>query len=526
MKLLIVDDSPGVVMGLREGLDWVAAGISDVVTAGNAMEAKESIKNGDIDIMLCDIEMPFENGLTLYRWIKQEGFGISCIFLTSHAEFQYAQEAVKLGAFDYIVQPAPYDEVMRVVARAILEVKSKKEKDHVYDMGVAFREEEFTISTGIQRDYLLGAVSLSEAKRLGGFSLGGFIEMKAYLACIQITRWNRIDGSWKGSLLALAMTNIINELAYDAFHLSAVAYVEENLFCLILKDKNDELLGRGRTEKLLSEFSLTCSQILRCSLAVFVSQCTVLENMPHEWKCLSKLKTDNVALRSGVFFGNGDMNRGSSYKASRMQHLGNLIRDGYPDAMASAASDMLDELVMENRMNMATLGTIYQDFMHMLYLNVKGGRDAINDMFSGEEAMEIYRDGMKSVDSMKTLIHHVASNMVRDEGQIDQKAIVQKIKAYIGNNLDKELRRDDIVNQVHLNADYLTRIFKKETGSTVKEYITSEKMKEAKRLLRTTQLPVSFIAAKLGYCNFSHFSYTYRKVMGYTPQEERHEQED
>jgi two-component system response regulator YesN len=82
------------------------------------------------------------------------------------------------------------------------------------------------------------------------------------------------------------------------------------------------------------------------------------------------------------------------------------------------------------------------------------------------------------------------------------------------------------VNQVHLNADYLTRIFKKETGSTVKEYITSEKMKEAKRLLRTTQLPVSFIAAKLGYCNFSHFSYTFKKVMGYTPQEERHEQED
>lgn len=526
MKLLIVDDSPGVALGLREGLDWMAAGITDVVTAGNAKDARVSIKNGDVDILLCDIEMPFESGLSLYRWIKQEGFEISCIFLTSHAEFQYAQEAVKLGAFDYIVQPAPYDEVMRVVSRSIQAVKSKKEKDHVYDMGVAFREEAFTISTGIQRDYLVGAISLAEAKRLGEFSLGTFIEMNAYLACVQITRWNSMEGTWKGSLLALAMTNVINELADDTFHLSAVAYIEENLFSLVLKDKEDEYLGRGRTEKLLADFTATCGEILHCSLAVFVSKSIVLEDMPGEWKHLTKLKTDNVALRSGVFFGAGDMKKESSYKASRMQHLGKLIKDGYPDAMASAASDMLDELVMENRMNMATLGTIYQDFMHMLYLNIEGGRDAINNMFNDQEAMEIYRDGMKSVDSMKSLILHVASKIAKDEGQIDQKAIVQKIKAYIGNNLDKELRRDDIVNQVHLNADYLTRIFKKETGSTIKEYITSEKMKEAKRLLRTTVLPVSFIAAKLGYCNFSHFSFTYKKVTGYTPQEERRVLED
>ena len=40
-------------------------------------------------------------------------------------------------------------------------------------------------------------------------------------------------------------------------------------------------------------------------------------------------------------------------------------------------------------------------------------------------------------------------------------------------------------------------------------------------LLRTTSLPISFIAAKVGYCNFSHFSYTYKKVLGITPQEER-----
>lgn len=49
----------------------------------------------------------------------------------------------------------------------------------------------------------------------------------------------------------------------------------------------------------------------------------------------------------------------------------------------------------------------------------------------------------------------------------------------------------------------------------MKEYITLTKMKAAKNLLITTSLPVSLIAAKVGYDNFSHFSKVYKKVMGY-----------
>lgn len=87
--------------------------------------------------------------------------------------------------------------------------------------------------------------------------------------------------------------------------------------------------------------------------------------------------------------------------------------------------------------------------------------------------------------------------------------------------MENELRRDELAEYVHLNPDYLTRIFKKETGCTIKEYVIRQKLEEAKMLLRTTSLPISFIATKVGYCNFSHFSYAYKKVLGITPQEER-----
>ena len=58
-------------------------------------------------------------------------------------------------------------------------------------------------------------------------------------------------------------------------------------------------------------------------------------------------------------------------------------------------------------------------------------------------------------------------------------------------------------------------------GVSLKEYIIQQKMKHAQVMLRTTTLPVNLIAAKVGYPNFSHFLFTYKKEMGITPQMDR-----
>jgi two-component system response regulator YesN len=147
----------------------------------------------------------------------------------------------------------------------------------------------------------------------------------------------------------------------------------------------------------------------------------------------------------------------------------------------------------------------------------------MNELFHTPEELELYRFGMRSVDQMKKLIHHVANHYSPNTQPVDQGYLVKQVIQYINEHLEDEIHRDDLADHVHLNADYLTRIFKKETGQTLKEYVIEQKIQEAKSLLRTTNLPVSIIAAKVGYCNFSHFSYTYKKIMGITPQEERQE---
>ena len=111
MNILLVDDQPSVLSSLKSGLNWSALLVHNVYTALNASEASEIILSHPIYILLTDIEMPKESGLSLLRWCRENHYQFECIFLTSHADFFYAQEAIQLESFDYILQPARYEDI-------------------------------------------------------------------------------------------------------------------------------------------------------------------------------------------------------------------------------------------------------------------------------------------------------------------------------------------------------------------------------------------------------------------------------
>ena len=71
MNILIVDDEVIVVNLLKKHIDWQGLGIHEVFTAYTAMDARRLVSGNQIDIIICDIEMPQENGLMLLAWIRE-----------------------------------------------------------------------------------------------------------------------------------------------------------------------------------------------------------------------------------------------------------------------------------------------------------------------------------------------------------------------------------------------------------------------------------------------------------------------
>lgn len=92
---------------------------------------------------------------------------------------------------------------------------------------------------------------------------------------------------------------------------------------------------------------------------------------------------------------------------------------------------------------------------------------------------------------------------------------------YIRQNLDRDISRAEIAEAIFLNPEYLSRLFKKETGIALNEYIIREKMEQAKCMLSETDIPVSLIALKTGYSNFSYFSQVFKRHTGVSPLEYR-----
>lgn len=127
MILLIVNDESIIAETTKTEIEWTNYGIDEVYTAYDVCSAKEIIKNKQIDVLLCDIEMPRENGLALIRWIREQELEIECVILTCHAKFAYAQEAVGLRCQDYILLPTQYEEIGNVVCNVVNRIAKRRQ---------------------------------------------------------------------------------------------------------------------------------------------------------------------------------------------------------------------------------------------------------------------------------------------------------------------------------------------------------------------------------------------------------------
>ncbi len=95
--------------------------------------------------------------------------------------------------------------------------------------------------------------------------------------------------------------------------------------------------------------------------------------------------------------------------------------------------------------------------------------------------------------------------------------IIRKTREFIRTNYKKKIKLIDISKAIYLSPYYLSHIFKKETGSTLLEYLTKVRIEEAKYLLENTQWNTTRIAFQVGYSDQSYFCKVFKKLEGISP---------
>ncbi|MCL6602266.1 MAG: response regulator [Paenibacillus sp.] len=104
IRAVVVDDERLVRKGFISMIDWSSFGVVIVGEAGDGKSALELLEQKEVDLLFVDITMPGMSGFDLIRIVRQKYSGIRSVVLTCHHEFDYVQEALRLGAVDYIVK--------------------------------------------------------------------------------------------------------------------------------------------------------------------------------------------------------------------------------------------------------------------------------------------------------------------------------------------------------------------------------------------------------------------------------------
>lgn len=121
----------------------------------------------------------------------------------------------------------------------------------------------------------------------------------------------------------------------------------------------------------------------------------------------------------------------------------------------------------------------------------------------------------------RVILSEVSKGASPKEEQSKNAAMAEAAKQYIRENISRDLSVVEVAEHVFLNPDYLSRVFKRETGYTLKEYILKMRMGIACELLAKTSLSVSKVAMSCGYSHMAHFSQMFKKENGMTPNEYR-----
>lgn len=124
-KVMLVDDEPIIVEGLSRSIPWEKWNCQIVATAYDGIEGKKLIEEKKPDIVFMDINMPEMDGLKMIAALGSQFPNLEVSVLTGFRDFEYAQEAIRLGVTRFLLKPSNMSELEEAISVMCENLKKK-----------------------------------------------------------------------------------------------------------------------------------------------------------------------------------------------------------------------------------------------------------------------------------------------------------------------------------------------------------------------------------------------------------------
>lgn len=524
MRALVVDDQAAVLEGMLKGVEWKETGLAGADGAKSCAEAKQRFTEYHYELLICDIEMPGENGFDLIRWIQKCYPQTLCIIASSHDSFSNAKESIQLRCFEFIVQPASYREITDVVRRAVMVIRRSERQariSHVMDrLGLT----EQSLEDRILRD--LAEID-SDAERLrknieGLNLLGRVVEEQTLVLPVLIPiHGGNMTGEWPAGLIRGTIGNVLSELAEGLqLTVSVCMPARDRLLAILYPVIPGDEQSR-EIEDTLRNLIGYIRQYFSTNISCYIRECCTFAEMADQVAALNRV-ADNSIVNYGEFrrCSVGTENRaGSSHETFlfdrwklllAQKHFSIVLREArrqlYTLSKSEEGFSAEQRILFHQKYSELFFGALYE-------LGISAG-DIFDEDYSYYRYMNCFHDLPSLEEGIAYTLEKLEKTRQRD---VDERDEVERARIFITRHIEDPLTVPEVAEYVGLNSEYLSRQFRHKTGMSLKDYVIEEKMNVAKELLEKTNLPVSVIASRVGYTNFSYFSQVFRSKTGQTP---------
>ncbi|MFD0692948.1 response regulator [Paenibacillus sp. GCM10027628] len=529
-KIMIVDDESEVREGIMESIEWELHGFEFVGDYANGNDALEAISELRPDLVLSDICMPFMDGIELTRYIQMKYPYIKVIIITGHDEFDYAQRALRLKVYDFIVKPITAQELRGLLDKVRADM----------DMEAEHRENLTHLKSQLQQSLPLLRERFLEQLVSGTLRAAEIQEKLHYfrlpelpppylVAAIDIDDFGEITkGRWDNDpeLLRSAAFNIVQEIM-------------EGKEAIVFRTREEGMIVvfYGESEEGLYETAFNLSEVIRFCMEKYLkftvtvgigTLCSTLGELPLSYKGAVSALDYRFLLGTNRVISIQDM-EGTPKSIHLLdmewnRRFATMIKTGtFKEAQA-----LTEHLIGSLKDSLMPIGACYLQIQSILIAIVNTIHELIGDEsvhFKGHAMIVQDLHQFKTLDEIEQWLLTIckeAISYISEQRNDLTKIQVRSVIAYIEEHYqDENLSIHDLCRHVHLSKSYFSSVFKQHTEQTIMEYVTRVRIDKAKDLLRHTPMKFYEIAAKVGYSDPQYFSVIFKKHTGTSPTEFR-----
>ena len=500
MRLLIADDEDYAREGLIESIPWEKYGSDEIMQAKDGREALTISGWFRPDIVLTDIRMPKLNGLEFAERLIRQCPDSKLLFMSGYMEIEYLKKVISLDAVEFVEKPIELDKVEQAVKKAVTFVREKE----------LFEKKEGQWQK-LERQRLLNMLKLKTKDKALIEKLCrevGFPEKAGYLTAVL---WNKNEENageleplaaefWKdtGIDYLLTMLDRGKYLFLGAFGAFRQSRIREK--CREMAGLKEGLcVGIGfETDNLMAVAASSEIALLNAEQSFFKSERRIFEIEDG----IPEMKKLNPGLYA---------------------EFDRILKEDAGEVTAWL-HELAEKICGEGFYRQEDIVMLMSAFARLLIQEKNALLLSVEGIDTEEDAEQKIREASSMAEVMELFDRLLEAFGIHREQETQYSRLVRDTIAYIEQHCrEAELSVTDIAADMHFSAAHLNVLFRKETGVTVKQYISDYRLNLSKKLLCNPHIKVSEIAERCGYSNANYFSKVFRASENMTPVEYRKE---